>query len=92
MRERFGAKLGQFAKPIERVSIRLENVSGCKGAPLCVSRAKVVLPRLDRVVIEKLHSDLRSAIDLVVEKAERTVRTALGEADSVPTRRRARSR
>lgn len=76
VRTRLGFKLGKFATGIERVSVRFENESGVKGAPLRTCRIKVALPATASVLIETRDADARAAFDEGADAVERAVRRA----------------
>lgn len=73
IRERCGFKLGKFADAIDRISIRLEDVGGPKGAPSMRCAVKVVLSRHESIVVEVVEGDHRSAFDHAIEAAARAV-------------------
>jgi len=77
LRQRLGFKLGKFALKTRRVSVRLVDESGPKGAPTFICRIKVVLDPTTDVIVENEHSDLRTAIDGAVDRSERSVRRTL---------------
>lgn len=74
IRERCGFKLGKFAKSIDRISVRLEDVGGPKGAPSMRCAVKVVLSRHESIVVEVVEGDHRSAFDHAIDAAERAVK------------------
>jgi len=77
LRQRLGFKLGKFALRTRRISVRLVDESGPKGAPTLVCRIKVMLDPTSDVVVEHADADLRTAMDGAVDRAERSVRRAL---------------
>src|SRR6185437_9590447 len=52
IRKRLGARLGKFAPPVERISVRLRDVNGPKGGVDHVCRIKAVLSNFPSVVFE----------------------------------------
>jgi ribosome-associated translation inhibitor RaiA len=80
-----GFHLGKLAHSIDRVTVRLHRISGPKGAPAFRCRVKLVLPRLETVVVEEVERVADDAFDRAIDVAERAVRRAL-------TRRRRRAR
>lgn len=74
IRERCGFKLGKFAHAIDRISVRLEDVGGPKGAPSMRCAVKVVLSRHESIVVEVVEGDHRSAFDHAMDAAERAVK------------------
>lgn len=75
--ERCGFKLGKFAESIDRISVRLEDVGGPKGAPSLRCAVKVVLSRHESIVVEVVEGDLRSAFDHCIDATSRAVRRSL---------------
>lgn len=86
-RKRAGFKLGKFASRIERVTVRLDDESGPKGAPLSVCSVKVVISRLESVVVTAADADVRAALDTALDGAERAVRRTVERAKSRARRR-----
>lgn len=84
---RAGFKFGKFAPAIERISVRLEDISGPKGAPARRCAIKVVLTRHESVVVEIVDNDHRAAFDHCVDSAERAVRRALDKVKAKARRR-----
>lgn len=78
VRARLGRRLGKFAKRIERVSVRFEDVNGPRGGVDTVCRAKVVLDGLPSIVVEERAADAREAFRWVAAGVERAVGRALG--------------
>jgi ribosome-associated translation inhibitor RaiA len=77
MRRKLGMKLGKFARPIERVSVRLDDVNGPRGGVDKLCRVKVVLSGLSTVYVEGQAQTAGRAFDAALADAERTVRKAL---------------
>ena len=86
--KRAGFKLGKFALEIEQTMVRLEDISGPKGAPARRCAVKVTLSRHESVVVEIVDYDHRAAFDHAMDSAERAVRRAI-EKDKTKARRRA---
>lgn len=80
VRQKLGRKLGKFARAIERVSVRFDDVNGPKGGVDTVSRIKVVLSELPSVVVESQGVDAQHAFDQASHRTEQTVRRNLGRA------------
>lgn len=78
VRARLGRRLGKFAKRIERVSVRFEDVNGPRGGVDTVCRAKAVLEGLPSVVVEERAADVREAFRRVADGLERAVGRTLG--------------
>ena len=78
IRERTGFKLGKFALHTQSVDIRLKDESGPHGEPLMTCSMTVLLDAGGFVVVERSASVARSAFDLTIEVAERSVRRWLG--------------
>jgi ribosome-associated translation inhibitor RaiA len=70
-------KLGKFAKSIERVSIRVEDVNGPKGGKDKRCCIKIVLSGLPSIVIEQEHTALQGAMDGALARAEKAVKRTL---------------
>lgn len=77
IRRKLGMKLGKFARSIERVSVRVEDVNGPRGGVDKVCRIKVVLSALPSVVIEEQNASLQAAIDRALSRAAVAVRRAV---------------
>lgn len=93
VRARLGRRLGKFAKRIERVSVRFEDVNGPRGGIDTVCRAKAVLEGLPSVVVEERAADAREAFRRVSDGLERAVGRALGRRGlSEPRSKRAAKR
>ena len=75
--ERCGFKLGKFAESIDRISVRLEDVGGPKGAPSLRCAVKVVLSRHESIVVEVVEGDLRGAFDHCIDATARAVKRSL---------------
>lgn len=74
LRKRVASKLAKFALGINRVSVRLDDESGPKGAKVFTCRVKVVLPNRGSIVLETHDGDLRAAFDHGIDATERAVR------------------
>jgi hypothetical protein len=70
-------KLGKFASSIERVSIRVEDVTKPRGGVDHECRIKVVLGDLPSVVFVEQDASLAAAIDRALAGSERAVRRAV---------------
>lgn len=78
VRARLGRRLGKFAKRIERVSVRFEDINGPRGGVDIACRAKAVLDGLASVVVEERAADAREAFRRVAGGLERAVGRTLG--------------
>jgi ribosome-associated translation inhibitor RaiA len=85
VRQRAGFQLGKLAYSIDRVTVRLHRISGPKGGAAYRCRVKVMLPRLEPIVVDEVARVPRDAFDRAIEVAERSVKRAL-------TRRRRKAR
>jgi len=85
IRRKLGRRLGKFARSIERVSVRTEDVNGPRGGVDQLCRIKVVLSGLPSVVFEERDASLTAAVDGALAGIEKGVRRAVG-------RRRMKSR
>lgn len=90
IRKRLGRKLGKFARAIERVSVRVEDVNGPRGGVDREARIKVVLSGLPSVVVRQQAETLDPAINGAVASAERAVRRAVQRRRTEPRKRAAR--
>lgn len=84
IRLRLGAKLGKFAKAIERVSVRVKDVNGPRGGVDKVCNIKVVISGLPSVVFETQAASLKAAVNGALTGVERAVRKNLGRARDIP--------
>lgn len=80
--KRCGFKLGKFAPRIERTSVRLEDISGPKGAPARRCAIKATLTRHESVVVEVVDYEHRAAFDNAIDALERAVRRTLERSKS----------
>jgi putative sigma-54 modulation protein len=87
IRRKLGRRLGKFARSIERVSVRTEDVNGPRGGVDRVCRIKIVLKGLPSVLFERRESSLHVAVDGALAGAERAVRRALQRRRMKPLRR-----
>jgi putative sigma-54 modulation protein len=87
IRRKVGRRLGKFARSIERVSLRTEDVNGPRGGVDRVCRIKIVLNGLPSVLVERRESSLNVAVDGALAGAERAVRRALQRRRMKPLRR-----
>lgn len=77
IRRKLGRRLGKFARHIERVSVRTEDVNGPRGGIDHVCRIKVVLRGLPSVVFESREATVIPAVDVAVDGIETAVRRAV---------------
>ena len=89
LRRKLGIKLGKYARSIERVSVRTEDVNGPRGGIDQLCRIKVVLRGLASVVFESRDGSLDAAVDVALSGVERTVRRTLERRRLKPLRRAA---
>jgi hypothetical protein len=85
-------KLGRFARSIERVSVRIEDVNGPRGGIDQVCRIKVVLKGLPSVVFEGRDVSVNAAVDRALAGTERRVRRSLQRRRMSPIREVGRRR
>jgi ribosome-associated translation inhibitor RaiA len=81
-----GRRLGKFARHIERLTVRFEDVNGPRGGVDTVCRIKVVLAGLSSVIVEELSGDAFSAFNRADDRVERAVLHAVGR-KRAPARR-----
>jgi CBS domain-containing protein len=74
IRKSLGIKLGKYAGPIERVSVRVKDVNGPRGGVDQVCRIKMVLTGLPSVVFQSQAASLKDAINGALTGVERAVR------------------
>jgi putative sigma-54 modulation protein len=91
IRRKLDRKFGKFAKSIERLSVRLEDVNGPRGGVDHACRIKVVIWNQPSVVYEKQGASLDTAIGGALAGAERAVRRTLGRIRGASTKKRART-
>lgn len=77
LRRKLRAKLGKFARTIERVSVRIKDINGPRGGVDKLCRIKVVLSGLPSIVIEQQHTSLQVAVDGALRRTERAVRQSV---------------
>ena len=77
---RAGFKLGKFAGRIDRITVRLEDVSGPIGAPACRCAVKIVLARHESILVQIVDPVPRAAFDLAIASTQVAVRRALERA------------
>lgn len=85
IRRKLGMKLGKFAEPIERVSVRVKDVNGPRGGVDKACRVKVVLSDMPSVVFEAIDASLGAAVDGSIAGTERALRRALTRRRTKPT-------
>ena len=77
IKRKLGMKFGKFAKSIERVSVRVEDVTGPRGGVDHACRVKLVLSDLPSVVFVEQDASLAAATDRALAGTERAVRRAV---------------
>jgi ribosome-associated translation inhibitor RaiA len=77
LRRKLGAKLGKFARAVERVTVRVRDVNGPRGGVDKACTIKVVLTGLPSVVVEQKHASLQAAMDAALQRTERAVRRSV---------------
>ena len=88
IKRRIDAKVRKFAKAVDEVSVRLADVNGPKGGVDKVCKAKVHVPGLPSVMVERRHQSARAAVDGTMDATERAVRKILGRRRRAPRRAR----
>lgn len=89
IRNRLSRRLGKFARHIERVTVRFEDVNGPRGGVDVVCRAKVVLSGMPSAVVSGQAETEDGAFTEVADALTRSVRKTLERA---PRSRRGRAR
>ena len=92
IRKKLGTKLGKFASPIERVTVRMTDANGPRGGVDHVCNVKVVLSELPSVVVERRDASPYVAIDLALRATEQAVRRSVGRRRMKPLRPRNQAR
>jgi len=87
VRRKLGIKLGKYARSIERISVRLEDVNGPRGGVDQSCRIKVVLRALPSVVFESRDAALNAAVDAALTGVEQAVRRTVQRRRMKPLRR-----
>lgn len=87
IRQELGAKLGKFASPIERVTVRVRDVNGPRGGIDKACRIKVVLSGLPSVIVEEQAASLERAFRDALAGTVRSVRRAVGRRRTKPRKR-----
>lgn len=77
VRRKLGARLGKFARAVERVSVRVRDVNGPRGGIDKACAIKVVLSGLPSVVVEEKRASLKVAVDAALQGIERAVRRSV---------------
>jgi len=90
LRRKLGRKLGKFATSIERVSVRVDDVSGPRGGVDKRCRIKVVLSSLPSILVQAQHDSVQAAMDRALAGTERAVRQAVQRRRMRPLRPRRR--
>lgn len=88
IRRKLDRKFRKFARSIERMSVRLNDVNGPRGGVDNLCRIKVVLRNLPSVVYEKQDVSLDTAVGGAIAGAERAVRRTLQRVRGKPIRKR----
>lgn len=91
IRRKLGMKLGKFARSVERISVRLEDVNGPRGGVDHHCRIKVVLSGLPSVVYEQRGASLPAVVDRAIAGMERAVRRSLRRKRMAPIKKRGRA-
>lgn len=77
LRRKLGARLGKFARAIERVSVRIKDTNGPRGGMDRICRIKVVLSGLPSVIVEQRHASLQAAMDGTLRRTGRAVKRSV---------------
>ena len=77
IRRKLGAKLGKFARSIERVTVRARDVNGPRGGVDQECTMKVVLSGLPSVIVKRRDAALHVAIDEALHAVEQAVRSSV---------------
>ena len=88
IKRRIDAKVRKFEEAVDEVDVRLADVNGPKGGVDKVCKARVLVPGLPNVMVERRHQSARAAVDGTMDATERAVRKILGRRRSAPRRGR----
>jgi len=88
IKRRIDAKVRKFENAVDEVDVRLSDVNGPKGGVDKVCKARVLVPGLPSVMVERRHQSARAAVDGTMDATERAVRRILGRRRSAPRRGR----
>jgi sigma 54 modulation/S30EA-like ribosomal protein len=88
IRRKLDSKFRKFARSIERMSVRLEDVNGPRGGVDHLCRIKVVLRNLPSVVYERQDVSVDAAVGGALAGAERAVRKTLQRIHEAPIKKR----
>jgi hypothetical protein len=86
IKRRVDAKVRKFEAPVQRVSIRLDDINGPRGGVDKLCRTKVVVSGLPSVVVERRDRSARAVVDTTLDATERAVRKVLGRRRLAPRR------
>jgi hypothetical protein len=84
IRHKLGVKLGQFARSIERVTVRARDVNGPRGGVDQECTVKVVLSGLPSVIVKRRDAALHVAIDTALHAVEQAVRGSVSRRRMTP--------
>lgn len=85
--EHVAAKLTKYARSVQAVIIRFEDVNGSKGGEDKCCRVETLLRGLNPVVIEEVDVDLRAAMDRAADRTEKAVGRELERRRVTPRQR-----
>jgi hypothetical protein len=86
-RQRAGARLGKFARHVERITLYVDDVSGPKGPKVIGCRIVIRAPRFESLVVDSEDATPRDAIARTIERAERSLRRAIERIETARTKR-----
>lgn len=87
IRRKLGSKLDKYARSVERVSVRIDDVNGPRGGVDQSCRLKIVLRGLPSVVFESRDASLNAAVDAALSGAARAVRSTTQRRRMKPLRK-----
>ncbi len=74
IRHRIELSLDRFESHIDRVIVRVEDISGPHGPGTKRCHVEVTMPRRESVIVEQDHNDIYTAVDKASTRLKRTVR------------------
>lgn len=80
VRERLGHKLGKYARAIERIHVRFEDLNGPKGGVAYEVAIHVVISGIEDVIVKEREVDPMAAFDVACDRVEVAMKHQFGKA------------